>query len=65
MADGSNDDFCKDCDPTLAAFLEKIASHNKQQIELNAKVTCPTCGRIHEYRFPNATKADIPPNSVP
>ena len=52
MVNENNDDFCKDCGPTLKAFLEEIADHNKEQMELNAKVTCPTCGKVHEYTFP-------------
>ena len=65
MTDEITDGLCKDCGPTFAAFLEGIADHNKEQMELNAKVTCPTCGKVHEYTFPNAPKTTIPPTSAP
>jgi hypothetical protein len=39
MADENTDDLCKDCDPTFKAFLEGMADHNKEQRELNARVT--------------------------
>jgi hypothetical protein len=68
VADENIDDLCKDCGPTFAAFLEEMAEHNKEQMELmelNAKVTCPTCGKVHEYTFPYAPKATVPPNSAP
>ena len=65
MANENNDDFCKDCGPTLKAFLEEMADHNKEQMELNAKVTCPTCGKVHEYTFRYAPRAAVPPNSAP
>jgi hypothetical protein len=39
MADENTDDLCKDCGPTFAAFLEGMADHNNEQMELNAKVT--------------------------
>ena len=32
----STDDLCKDCGPTFTAFLEGMADHNKEQMELNA-----------------------------
>jgi RNase P subunit RPR2 len=63
MADENTDDLCKDCGPTLTAFLEGMADHNKEQMEQNAKVTCPTCGRVHEYKFPYP-KATVPPGSA-
>ena len=62
MADEKMDDLCKDCGPTFTAFLEQMAAHNKEQMpEQNAKVICPTCGKVHEYTFPYAPKADVPP----
>lgn len=66
MTDENTDDLCKDCGPTLRAFLEGMADHNKEQMaELNAKVTCPTCGKVHEYKSPYAPKAPVPPTSAP
>ena len=65
MADENTDDLCKDCDPTFTAFLEGMADHNKEQMELNAKVICPTCGKVHEYTSPSAPKATVPPDSTP
>jgi len=61
MTDENPADLCKDCGPTFRAFLEGMAGHNQEQMELNAKVTCPTCGKVHEYTFPYPPKAPIPP----
>lgn len=64
MSIEKTDDLCKDCGPTFAAFLEQMAAHNAEQLaELNPKVTCPTCGKVHEYTFPYAPKASGPPAS--
>jgi len=64
MTDESTDDLCKDCGSTMTAFLEQMAQHNQEQMaEHSAKVTCPTCGRVHEYTFPYAPKATVPPAS--
>ncbi len=63
MADDNTDDLCKDCGPTFTAFLEGMAEENKKQMALNAMVTCPTCGKVHEYTFPYPPKAAIPPAS--
>ena len=49
MAYENTDDLCKDCGPTFTAFLEGMAAHNKGQMELQAKVACPTCRKIEEY----------------
>ena len=58
MSDDTTDGLCKDCGPTFTAFLEQMAAHNKEQMtELNPKVVCPTCGKVHEYTFPFAPKA--------
>ena len=65
MTDENTDDLCKDCGPTLTAFLEGMADHNKEQMAEHAKVTCPTCGKVHEYTFPYAPKAPVPPASAP
>jgi transposase-like protein len=65
MTDENTDDLCKDCGPTFTAFLEGMADHNKEQMELNAKFTCPTCGKVHEYMFPYPPKATVPPASAP
>jgi len=64
MAVDNTDDLCKDCGPTFTAFLEGMAEQNKEQMELNAKVTCPTCGKVHEYTFPYPPKATVPPASA-
>ena len=61
MSDENTDDLCKDCGPTFAAFLQGMADHNKEQIEMNAEVTCPTCGKVHEYKFPYAPRAASSP----
>jgi RNase P subunit RPR2 len=61
MSDEKNEPLCKDCEPTFQAFLEEMAAHNAEQMaELNPnpKVTCPTCGKIHEYSIPKATKPE-------
>jgi len=56
MNDESLEELCKDCGPTFAAFLEEMAAHNKEKKEeLGAKVVCPTCGKVHEYK-PHALK---------
>jgi len=65
MTDENTDDLCKDCGPTFTSFLEGMADHNKEQMELNAKFTCPTCGKVHEYTFPYPPKATVPPASAP
>ena len=66
MTDENTDDLCKDCGPTMTAFLKQMAEHNQEQMaEHSAKVTCPTCGKVHEYTFPYAPKATVPPGSAP
>jgi hypothetical protein len=62
MADENTDDLRNDRGPTFTAFLEGMGDHNKELMELNADVTCPACGKVHEYTFPRAPKADVPPN---
>ena len=59
------DDLCKDCGPTFTAFLERMAAHNKEQKEQmeEPKIVCPTCGKVHAYSFPPATKAIESPAS--
>lgn len=42
MAYENTDDLCKNCGPTVTAFLEGMAAHNKEQMELKAKIACPT-----------------------
>jgi len=64
MADENTDALCKDCGPTITAFLEEMGDHNKEQMAEHAKVTCPTCGKVHEYTFPHAPKAPVPPASA-
>jgi hypothetical protein len=63
----SLDDLCKDCGPTFTAFLEQMAAHNKEQKEqmeeLQPKVVCPTCGKVHAYSLPRGTKAIESPAS--
>jgi len=50
MTEEKTDALCKDCEPTFAAFLKEMAEHNKEQVaELSGKVTCPTCGKVHQY----------------
>lgn len=65
MADENTADLCKDCGATFTAFLEEMAGHNEEQMKVNAKVTCPTCGKVHEYAFPYPPKAPLPPASAP
>jgi hypothetical protein len=57
------DDHCRDCGPTFTAFLEEMADNNKEQMAEHAKVTCPTCRKVHKYTFPDAPKASVPPAS--
>ncbi len=60
MSDQTLDELCKDCGPTFTAFLEEMAAHNKEtKDELEAKVVCPTCGKVHEYR-PQESKEAAP-----
>ncbi len=60
MSDETIDDLCKDCGPTLTAFLEQMAAHNKEQIgELKPKVVCPTCGKVHEYKYENGSGVPV------
>jgi RNase P subunit RPR2 len=63
MTDENTDDLCKNCGPTLTAFLEEMADKNKEQMAEHAKFTCPTCGKVHEYTFPYPPKAPVPPSS--
>jgi hypothetical protein len=63
MADENTDDLCRTAVP-LTAFLEGMADQNKEQMELNTKVTCPTCGKVHEYTFPYPPKATVPSGSA-
>ena len=65
VTDENTADLCKDCGPTFTAFLEGMAGHNQEQMELNAKVTCPTCGTVHESTFPFPPKAPVSPDSAP
>ena len=51
MTKENTDDLCKDCDPTLKAFLQQMADHNKEQMG-TGKFRCPTCGKVHEYTLP-------------
>jgi hypothetical protein len=58
------DDFGKDCGPTLTAFLEEMVDHNKEQkeqMELNAKVTCQLCASMNTI---SAAESDCPPGSA-
>lgn len=56
MTDETTDELCKDCGPTLTAFLEQMAEHNLEKMaEHSAKVTCPTCGKVHII-FPEAVR---------
>lgn len=45
MAYENTDDLRKDCGPTFTAFLEGMADHNKEQMELNAKFASLICKR--------------------
>ena len=64
MTGEDTDDLCKDCGPTVKAFLEQMAEHNQEQMaEYTAKVVCPTCGKVHEGTFPYAPKVTVPPAS--
>jgi hypothetical protein len=55
--DDLNDDLNKDDCPTFAAFLEKMAAHNAEQLaEFKPDAVCPTCGKVHDYSFPYAAK---------
>jgi len=65
MTDENTADLCKDCGPTFTAFLEGMAGHNQEQMELNAQVTCSICGTVHESTFPFPPKAPVPPVSAP
>jgi hypothetical protein len=50
MSDENMEDFSKDNCPTFAAFLEKMAAHNAEQLaEFNPDAVCPTCGKVHDY----------------
>jgi hypothetical protein len=49
---------CKSCGHAFAVFLEEMAEHNAKQmatqnpeetIEHHANVTCPKCGKTHDY----------------
>ncbi len=49
---------CKACGHAFVTFLEEMAEHNaKQMVELEprkareglAEVTCPKCGKTHDY----------------
>jgi DNA-directed RNA polymerase subunit M/transcription elongation factor TFIIS len=49
---------CRSCGHVFAAFLKQMGEHNAQQMaehnpkettEHHAKVTCPKCGKTHEY----------------
>jgi uncharacterized Zn finger protein len=52
QTDETLEDLCKDCGPTFTAFLERMAAHNKEQVEeLQPKVVCPTCGKVHEFKY--------------
>lgn len=59
MTEETLEEACKDCGPTFTAFLEEMAAHNKEtKEELGketteepaARVVCPTCGKVHEYK---------------
>jgi hypothetical protein len=51
MAYENTDDLCKDCGATFTTFLEGMADHNKEQMELKAKVASPTWGKVEEIRL--------------
>jgi len=41
--------LCNHCGQAFSAFLHEMADHN-------AKVTCPSCGKIHDGNPPKAAK---------
>jgi hypothetical protein len=65
MAHENTADLCKDCGPTFTAFLVRMADHNKEQMELNAKVARSTCRKVEGYTFRYASKATVPAASAP
>jgi ribosomal protein S27E len=49
---------CRSCGHVFAAFLKQMAEHNAEQMtkhnakeatEHHANVTCPKCGKTHDY----------------
>ena len=69
MTEETLEESCKDCGPTFTAFLEEMAAHNKEtkeelgketKEELPARVVCPTCGKVHEYRPDQKDKSTQP-----
>jgi rubredoxin len=63
---------CKSCGHVFEGFLKEMAEHNAEQMaqhnpkettELQANVTCPKCGKTHDYSrsrtSPNATAPRI------
>lgn len=49
---------CKSCGHVFEAFLDQMAAHNAKQMagdspreetEHHANVTCPKCGKTHDY----------------
>jgi uncharacterized Zn finger protein len=41
--------LCNHCGQAFSAFLHEMADHN-------AKVTCPSCGKIHDGKPPKTAK---------
>jgi uncharacterized Zn finger protein len=50
MSDEKIDLLCKHCGQALSAFLHEMADHNAEV------TTCPSCGKIHEFKPPKAAK---------
>ena len=58
--------LCKTCGYVFAGFLEQMAEHNAKQMakynpkettEHHANVTCPKCGKTHDYSHSGTSPA--------
>lgn len=58
--------LCKTCGYVFAGFLEQMAEHNAKQMaeytpkettEHHANVTCPKCGKTHDYSHSGSSPA--------
>ena len=65
MTDENTADLCEDCGPTFTAFLEGMAGHNQEQMELNAKSHAQHAVRSMNPRFRFLRKRRSSPTPLP